>query len=58
MISDDEIGGKDMIQISWTSILGLLAVALLLLGVNGYAQSHTAEEQHGQELHHFHNHQI
>ena len=47
-----------MTQISRTSILGLLAAALFLLGVNGYAQSHTAEEQHGQELHHFHNHHL
>ena len=40
------------------NILGLLAVALVLVGINGYAQSHEAAE-HGVEEHsHLHNHHL
>jgi hypothetical protein len=45
-----------MVHFSRMSTLGLLAAALILMGINGYAQSHEAEE-HGVEEHaHSYNH--
>lgn len=41
-----------------TNILGLVAAALVLVGINGYAQSHEAEEHVAEEHSHFHNHHL
>ncbi len=47
-----------MNKISRTSTLGLLALALILLGINGYAQSHEAAEHDTEEHGHLHNHHL